>query len=76
MCCSRMYQTGLKLPMGRSASRNSGKADAIAAKLRKECYVKIEDAQVGVFGAPPVDGLGNAGGFKIMVEDQIGRAHV
>ena len=27
------------------------------------------DAQVAVFGAPPVDGLGNAGGFKLMVKD-------
>ena len=23
-----------------------------------------------MFGAPPVDGLGTAGGFKIMVEDR------
>ena len=45
-------------------------ADAIAAKLRTECYVKLQEAQVGVFGAPPVDGLGNAGGFKIMIEDR------
>ncbi len=25
---------------------------------------------VSVFGAPPVDGLGNAGGFKLVVEDR------
>ncbi len=25
---------------------------------------------MAVFGAPPVDGLGNAGGFKLMVEDR------
>ena len=33
-------------------------------------YREIQEAQVAVFGAPPVDGLGNAGGFKLMVEDR------
>jgi multidrug efflux pump len=45
-------------------------ADAIAAKLRRQLYEELQEAQVGVFGAPPVDGLGNAGGFKIMIEDR------
>jgi multidrug efflux pump len=45
-------------------------AKAIAASLRKKCFQEIQDAQVGVFGAPPIDGLGNAGGFKLMVEDR------
>jgi multidrug efflux pump len=31
---------------------------------------EIPEAIVSVFGAPPVDGLGNAGGFKVMVEDR------
>ena len=31
---------------------------------------EIDDAVVGVYGAPPVDGLGTAGGFKIIVEDR------
>ena len=44
-------------------------ADAIAASLRLQLFVEIEDAQVAVFGAAPVDGLGNAGGFKMMIED-------
>jgi multidrug efflux pump len=30
---------------------------------------RIQDAAVAVFGPPPVDGLGNAGGFKLMVRD-------
>ena len=30
---------------------------------------KCRKPQVAVFGAPPVDGLGNAGGFKVMVRD-------
>ncbi|MEN6449623.1 MAG: multidrug efflux RND transporter permease subunit [Thermoguttaceae bacterium] len=43
---------------------------AIAMKLRQLCYQKMPDAMVSVFGAPPVDGLGTAGGFKVMVEDR------
>ena len=44
--------------------------DAIAAKLRDRCRQQVQEALVSVFGAPPVDGLGNAGGFKFMVEDR------
>jgi multidrug efflux pump subunit AcrB len=44
----------------------------IAAKLRKQFYTEILDAQIAVFGAPAVDGLGNAGGFKLMIKDPIG----
>lgn len=47
-------------------------ADRIAADLRRLFYQKVPEAEIGVFGAPPVDGLGTAGGFKIMVEDRIG----
>jgi multidrug efflux pump len=43
---------------------------AIAAKLRAECFRRIEGASVAVFGPPAVDGLGNAGGFKVMVRDR------
>ena len=44
-------------------------ADAIAAKLRAACYREVQEANVAVFGAPAVDGLGSAGGFKVMVRD-------
>ncbi len=44
-------------------------ADAIAASLRRKFYAEVQDAVVGVFPAPPVDGLGSAGGFKVMIED-------
>lgn len=44
-------------------------ADAIASKLRAVCYREVQEASVAVFGAPAVDGLGNAGGFKVMVRD-------
>ncbi len=44
--------------------------DAIAAKLHDRFRDEISDADINVFGAPPVDGLGTAGGFKIVVEDR------
>jgi multidrug efflux pump len=47
-------------------------ADIVAAKVRQRCYEDIEEAVVSIFGAPPVDGLGMAGGFKLMVEDRSG----
>src|SRR5205807_10431872 len=43
-------------------------ADAIAGKLRERFRREIPEARINVFGAPAVDGLGNAGGFKLMVE--------
>jgi multidrug efflux pump len=43
-------------------------AEAIAATLRQRFQEEIQQAQLLVFGAPAVDGLGNAGGFKIMLE--------
>jgi multidrug efflux pump len=45
---------------------------AIMARLRKEWASQIKDAQVMVFGAPPIPGLSVAGGFKILVEDRGG----
>jgi multidrug efflux pump len=38
--------------------------------LRDEYAKKVRDARVNIFPAPPVDGLGVAGGFKLMVEDR------
>ncbi|MFN0056724.1 MAG: efflux RND transporter permease subunit [Planctomycetales bacterium] len=43
--------------------------EQIARKLQRQFYTEIVEAQVAVFGAPAVDGLGNAGGFKLMVKD-------
>jgi hydrophobe/amphiphile efflux-1 (HAE1) family protein len=45
-------------------------ADAIAAAVREQCRRHVRSARVSVFGAPPVDGLGTTGGFKIMIEDR------
>jgi len=44
-------------------------ANGVQAVLRRAYLENVEDAQVAVFGAPPVDGLGNAGGFKLMVKN-------
>ena len=41
----------------------------IEHKLRKS-LMAVQEAQVVVFGAPPVDGLGNTGGFKLQVQDK------
>ena len=45
-------------------------ADAIAATLQERFQKEITQGQVNVFGAPPIEGLGTAGGFKIVVEDR------
>jgi multidrug efflux pump subunit AcrB len=43
--------------------------DAIAASLQKRYDQEVPEAAVNIFGAPPVEGLGTAGGFKIIVQD-------
>jgi multidrug efflux pump len=43
-------------------------APAIIAKLREK-FAGITAARVGAFGAPPVEGLGTTGGFKLQVKD-------
>jgi multidrug efflux pump len=42
--------------------------EAIAGRLRARVQQEVPEARVLVFGAPAVRGLGNAGGFKLMVE--------
>jgi multidrug efflux pump len=44
-------------------------APAIMARLREK-FSTITAARVGVFGAPPVEGLGSTGGFKLQVQDR------
>ncbi|HEX7377337.1 MAG TPA: multidrug efflux RND transporter permease subunit [Pirellulales bacterium] len=44
-------------------------ADAIVAKLQRETR-DVQEALVGVFGAPPIQGLGNTGGYKLEVQDR------
>jgi multidrug efflux pump len=45
-------------------------SDVIANKLRQRFFQEVMEAQVLVFGPPAVDGLGNAGGFKLMIQDR------
>ncbi len=52
----------------RTAADLSG--DAIAARLQAALQEEIGDGLIGVFGAPPLEGLGTAGGFKVVVEDR------
>ncbi|HZV04784.1 MAG TPA: efflux RND transporter permease subunit [Gemmataceae bacterium] len=44
-------------------------ADAITAALQERCH-EVRAANVSIFGAPPIDGLGNTGGFKLIIEDR------
>ncbi len=38
--------------------------------LLDEMVAQIGNANISIFGAPPVEGLGTAGGFKIVIEDR------
>jgi multidrug efflux pump subunit AcrB len=44
-------------------------ADQIATRLQDELQKQVPQALISIFGAPPVEGLGTAGGFKIIVQD-------
>ncbi|HXL19895.1 MAG TPA: efflux RND transporter permease subunit, partial [Streptosporangiaceae bacterium] len=45
-------------------------ADAVAAALRESCRREVRGAVVTTFGAPPIDGLGTTGGFRMILEDR------
>ena len=42
---------------------------AVAGKLMEQ-MAQIEDAYVGIFPPPPVEGLGTIGGFKLQIQDR------
>jgi multidrug efflux pump len=46
--------------------------EAIAVELRKKVAAENLGAVVTIIGPPPVQGLGNSGGFKIVIEDRSG----
>lgn len=50
-------------------------ADAIGKELRSAFLRDINEGQVGVFGSPPVDGLGTTGGFNMMIEARDFQSH-
>jgi multidrug efflux pump len=45
-------------------------ADTIGKALQDRCNQTVSGAIVRAFGAPPIDGLGTTGGFKLIVEDR------
>jgi multidrug efflux pump len=47
-------------------------AEAIIRKLNVEFHEKVLGCQAPVFGAPPVPGLGQGGGFQLQIEDRTG----
>jgi multidrug efflux pump len=59
-------------PFARRTIDPSLRAGAIAATLRRK-FAGIEEAQVVTFPAPPVEGMGNTGGFKLQVRDRMGK---
>ncbi len=57
-------------PFDERAKKGLG-ANAIVRDLNARiAKANIQDAYIGVFGLPPVDGLGTLGGFKLQVEDR------
>jgi multidrug efflux pump len=59
-------------PFEERAGHQELSANEVIKRLRKACYDDIQEAQVGIFGAPPVDGLGSTGGFKMQIQDKGG----
>ena len=45
-------------------------ADGIAEELRRVFQREVQDADINILGAPPIEGLGTAGGFKIVIQDR------
>ncbi|HKH74832.1 MAG TPA: multidrug efflux RND transporter permease subunit [Vicinamibacterales bacterium] len=48
------------------------RADAIVQQLNGQFFGEIQEAIVAIFPPPPVQGLGQVGGFKLYVEDRAG----
>jgi len=54
----------------RQRARHGLSGDVIAAQLQQQIQAEVPDGVISIFGAPPVEGLGTAGGFKLMIEDR------
>jgi len=50
--------------------RDPEKYDAVVADKLRRRFAEIEEAEIQVFPAPPIQGLGNGGGFKFQVEQR------
>ncbi|HRX83538.1 MAG TPA: multidrug efflux RND transporter permease subunit [Phycisphaerae bacterium] len=60
-------------PFEKRAGHDNLTADAIMQRLRG-AYSQVQEAMAMVLAPPPVRGVGNAGGFKMQVEDRAGTA--
>jgi multidrug efflux pump len=58
-------------PFEERAGKPGASAPEVAARLRDK-FAAYREARVALFGAPPVDGLGSTGGFKLQVQDRRG----
>jgi len=58
-------------PFEERAGKPELSATAVMARLRPQ-FEEFKEAQIAVFGAPPVEGLGSTGGFNLQVQDQRG----
>ncbi len=56
-------------PFEERAGHDDLAATTIFRQLRQK-FSAVQEAEVSVFGAPPVDGIGSTGGFKIQVQDR------
>jgi len=59
-------------PFSERAGKPELSAQAISRKLYAQ-FSKIQEAIILVFPPPPVRGMGNAGGFKMQIEDRSGQ---
>ncbi len=55
-------------PFEERAGKAGMSAPEVAARLRNK-FAAFREGRVALFGAPPVDGLGSTGGFKLQVQD-------
>jgi multidrug efflux pump len=60
---------GVYISLAPFQERKGLHADAIMGELNKR-LAGIQEGQVQAFGAPPILGLGNAGGFKMQIQDR------
>jgi multidrug efflux pump len=60
---------GIYVSLAPFGDRKGLHADAIAAELNQR-LAQIQEADAQAFGAPPILGLGNAGGFKMQIQDR------
>jgi multidrug efflux pump len=58
-------------PFEERAGKPELSGPAVMARLRSK-FAEFREARVALFGAPPVDGLGSTGGFKLQVQDRRG----